>query len=181
MMTRLSLLWVLSAMALVSCAVSPVTDESSQYYRLPVGATVVLNQDLIVPEGNARVFLQDGKVVKKTRLHVYQPHCNFQQRTVSDGTAVIKADRFKVTAVSVGDDMVVQNNAQVYVSMVIGGGRDGVTMINRYVRHTLSSSSQPQVMYLTCHGGFQMPYQAQFPSLIDIRAALGGVATIELP
>src|SRR5512143_4162142 len=94
MMTRNALLWVLFAMTLASCAVSPVTDEGSQFYRLPVGTAVVLNQDLTVPAGNARVFLQRGKVVAKNRLDVYQPDCNFEQRTVSDGTAVIKADDF---------------------------------------------------------------------------------------
>jgi len=181
MMARKALLWVLFALTLASCAVSPVTDESSQFYRLPVGTAVVVNQDLTVPAGNARVFLQRGKVIAKNRLAVYQPHCNFEQRTVSDGTAVIKADAFKVTAVSVGDDLVVQSHAMVYVSLSMNEDRDGASMINRYVRYSLASPRQPQVMYLTCHGGFQMPFQAEYPSLIDIRSALGGLVTIQLP
>ncbi|HEY0722054.1 MAG TPA: hypothetical protein VGE50_12460 [Gammaproteobacteria bacterium] len=179
-MTRIGLLWVLPVVSLLSCAV-PITDESSHYYRMPVGTTLVLHQQLAIPAGNARVFLQSGKVVKKSHLDSYRPHCNFEQRTVSHGTAVIAPDRFTVTAVTAGEDFVVQREGLHHAGWRIVGGSDGVSMVNRYIAHTLASTSQPQVVRLTCHGGFDFPGRAQLPSLTEIRTALGEVATIELP
>lgn len=182
-MTRMSSPLVLAAaLTLASCA-GPVADESSPYSRMPVGTTLVLQQDLAVPAGHARIFLQHGKVVEKRRLDVYYPHCNFEQRAVSDGTAVIKADRFRVTAVGMGEDYVVQRDrdALIHAGWSMAGEFGGVSMVNRYVDHTLGSPSQPQVMRLTCHGGFAFPGEAETPSLTDIRTALGVVAAIELP
>jgi hypothetical protein len=181
MMTRKGMLLVLSVIALTSCAGQAVNKEVPD--RLLVGTTVVLQQDLAVPAGHARVFLQQGRVVEKHRLDPGLPHCNFEQRTLSDGTAVIKADRFKVTAVSVGEDMVVQRDcdSMLPVGLREAGGSDCVDKVNRYINHQLFSPSQPQVMRLTCHGGFEVPGRAQLPGLPDIRTALGGVATLELP
>ncbi|MEW6648500.1 MAG: hypothetical protein AB1450_14975 [Pseudomonadota bacterium] len=180
MMTRISGLLVLTVVVLGGCA-TPVLDESAPGYRLPPGTAVVLQQDLAVPAGHARVFLQQGRVVAKHRLDVYRPHCNFEQRTVSDSTAVIAADRFTVTAVSEGEDFVVQRRFFVYAALSLAGDDTSPSQINRYFHYTLASSQQPGVMRLTCHGGFDLPGAAQLPSLADMRAALGEVASIERP
>lgn len=176
MMTRIGMVLVLSAVVLAGCAATMVDGS-----RLLAGATVVLQQDLTIPSGHARVFLQGGAVVEKTRLNIYQPHCNFEQRVVSDGSAVIAADRFLVTQVSVGDDFIVQRGAALFASLGMDGGNGIPGNLHRYVRHTLSSPRQPQVMRLTCHGGAEIPGRAEWPRLHEIRAALGSVATIELP
>lgn len=179
-MTRIRTLLVLVAAVLAGCA-TPMLDATLPGYRLPVGTAVVLQRELAVPTGHARVFLQQGRVVEKHRLDIYRPHCNFEQRAVSDGTAVIVADRFTVTAVSVGEDFVVQRRAYVYAALRLAGDDDSPGQVNRYLHHRLASDRQPEVMRLTCHGGFDLPGLAQLPSLVDMRAALGEVAVIELP
>lgn len=179
-MIRTSLLLVLSALAQLSCATT-VTNENSPYYRMPVGTSVVLHQDITVPAGHARVFLQYGKVVAKHRLDTYYPHCNFEQRAVSDGTALINADRFRVTAVRSGEDLVVQREGLLHSAWRVMGEFDGISMVNLYIRHSISSPSQPHVVSFTCHGGFEFQGKALTPSLTDIRNVLGVVATVELP
>jgi hypothetical protein len=178
------MLLIPAALLLVACAM-PVADESSPRYRVPVGSVVVLHQDLVVPEGHARVFLQGGALVEKHRLKAYYPHCNFEQRAVSDGTAVIRAGRYTVTAVRVGEDWVVREEPRTYAALtqtVDGGMDDGYPgLVNRRIDHALESPHQPQVMRLTCHGGFEVPGKAEYPSLVDIRYALGSVATVEAP
>jgi hypothetical protein len=180
MMSRMSMLLVVSTVTLGACA-APVVDENSTYYRLPVRTTVVLQQDLPVPAGHARVFLQYGKVVEQRHLKPYQASCNFEQREVSDGSAVIKADRFTVTAVSSGEDYVVQGSPLIYAGWQMSGFNDSVSMVNAYVRYELSSPNQPQVMRLTCHGGFDFQGRAQPPSLTEINAAVGEAVKFELP
>ena len=44
----------------------------------------------------------------------------------------------------------------------------------------LESSSQPNVMRLTCRGVIDIPWQARRPSIAEIRAALGEIATLSL-
>lgn len=177
-MTRIGTILVLAVTALAACA-TPVVGEDSPRARLPVGSVVVLHQDLVVPDGHTRVFLQGGAVVEKHRLKAYYPHCNFEQRTVSDGKAVIAADRFTVSAVSVGEDYVVQRGNLIHAAMRPVADDSHVGMVNRYVRHRLESARQPQVLNLTCHGGFDFPGRVEPPSPADIRAALGGLVSIE--
>lgn len=179
MMTRLGGVLVLAAV-LAGCSV-PVVDEGSPGYRLPLGTAVVLRQELKIPEGHARVFLQRGAVVAKHRLDAYRPHCNFEQRQVSDGSAIIAADRFTVTAVTMGEDFVVQRRSFVYAALRLADDDSSASLVNRYFHYVLESPRQPGVMRLTCHGGFDLPGLAQLPGMVDVRAALGSVATLELP
>ena len=178
-MTRIGRLMV--SVALLGGCAAPVVDESSPGYRIPLGSAVVLQQELAIPEGHARVFLQGGAVVERHRLNPYRPHCNFEQRAVSEGTARIAADRFTVVAVSVGEDFVVQRRSYVYAALRLAGDDDSPGMVNRYIHHRLESARQPEVMRLTCHGGFEVPGKAEYPGLVDIRYALGSVAAVELP
>ncbi len=179
-MTCIRWLLISTAALLAGCA-APLLDEGSPGYRIPLGSAVVLQQELTIPAGHARVFLQGGAVVERHRLNPYRPHCNFEQRAVSDGTARIVADRFAVTAVSVGEDFVVQRRAYVYAALRLAGDDDSPGLVNRYIHHRLESARQPAIMRLTCHGGFDLPDLAQLPSLADIRTALGEVAGIERP
>ncbi|MFA5628370.1 MAG: hypothetical protein WCX90_09955 [Thiohalomonadaceae bacterium] len=180
MMTRIGVALVLASGLLFGCA-SISTGDASLPYFLPIGAGVVLQQDLIVPAGNSRVFLQHGQTVAKTSLDIYQPHCNFEQRRVSEGHAVIAADHFTVTAVREGEDMIVQRRAYVYASLSLASDDHGVSQVNRYFHFILSTKQQPEVMRLTCHGGFNLPGLAQLPTLAEIHKALGLMVLIEQP
>lgn len=179
-MTRIRALLVSAVVVMAGCA-TPVLDEGAAGYRLPVGATVVLQQELAVPAGHARVFVQQGRVVAKHHLDVYRPHCNFEQRIVSDGTAVIAADRFTVTAVNEGEDFIVQRRTFIYAALRLADDDNSPSQVNRYFHYTLASPRQPGVMRLTCHGGFDLPGRAQLPTLADMRTVLGEVAVIERP
>lgn len=179
-MTRIRILVVSTVVALSACA-TPVRDESVAGYRLPVGTAVVLHQELALPAGHARVFLQQGRVVAKHHLDAYRPHCNFEQRAVSDGTAAIAADRYTITAVSEGEDFIVQRRSFTYAALRLADDDNSPSQVNRYFHFTLAAPRQPGVMRLTCHGGFDLPGRAQLPTLADMRAALGGVATVALP
>lgn len=179
MMTRISLLLVLTASTVFGCAVQ-TADESSPDYRLPAGTELVLRETLVVPAGSARVFLQRGAVVAKARLDYYNPHCNFELREVSDGTARIEPDVFFITRVTVGFEEVVGRELPHYAGVGLPTFDDMRPFITRYVRHDLNSAVQPQVMRMTCHGGFDDSWWAELPTLNEIRAALGTFATVQL-
>lgn len=174
---------VLSVMVASACQQAPVRDEGedSTRSRIAVGSTIVLNEALTVPAGHARVFLQNGKIKTKVKIERYRPHCNFEVRNVSDGSLQIEPDRFVVTDLIEDEEEVVEKRGPVqYAALKISGGMDTVTLTSRFVRHSLNSASQPDVLWLTCHGGFADPFDVEYPSISDIRKALGEWVTLEL-
>jgi hypothetical protein len=175
-------LGVVAAVLLLSACQQAVRDETSPRSRVGVGSQFILHQVLHVPAGHARVFLQDGQVVAKAKLERYQPHCNIEVRTVSRGASYIEPDTFSVTAVMEDDAEVVRGPQwRRYASLLFSGGDWDSVMLSRFVRHTLHSSRQPEVMYLTCHGGFDEPWRVEAPSISEIRQALGELVTLKLP
>ena len=170
---------VVSALLLSACQVDPVRDDSSPYSRLAVGSSITLHQELTVPTGHSRVFLQFGEVVAKVKLDQYQPHCNFEVQAVSKGDARILPDTFRVTKVMEDEEEVVVGPAPLRRAALRYSSDDMVTMmVTRFVRHTLYSVSQSQVMRLTCHGGFDEPWEVKTPSVSEIREALGEMASV---
>lgn len=182
MMPKLTALVALPLL-LAACQQLPVQDEGSS--RIRVGSHLTLHQSLMVTAGHARVFMQNGQVVAKTKLDLYQPHCNFEVRSVSSGASIIEPDDFVVTAVMEDETEVVQGPpAQQYAAvgkMVAMGGDATLVMVTRFIRHNLESGHQPEVMRLTCHGGFAEPWQAAYPGIDEIRQSLGALVTLQMP
>jgi hypothetical protein len=172
----------LAVLTLTACAPMAVKDETSPYSRIQKGSTIVLEQSLPIPSGATRVFLQDGQVSRSGGVNIYYPHCNFEVRTLSDGSGRIQPDRFTVTGIQPGRVEVVREHqpfqlASLYL-MVAGDDNATPPPISRLVHYRLESQMQPDVMRLTCHGGFADDWEADYPSVADIRQALSGVARL---
>lgn len=165
-----------AVMLAVTACVGP---SLTAYYKLPPATTVTLRRTLNVPADSARVFLQHGAVVAKTRLHIYDAHCDFELRQVSGGTARIEPDTFTVTRVTVGDEQVVLRQPVRYAALRFSNDDEGMPpLVSRYVDYWLHSPRQPQVLRLTCHGGFDFEGRAKLPTAAEIRAALGDYAAL---
>ena len=103
------LLWIVSVVvALTACQQPIVKDEDSRLYRLGMGSQVILNKTLVIPKRRTRVFIQDGKVSTFWNIDQYEPFCNFEVRTKSDGSARIEPDTFEVTALFEDEEQVVE-------------------------------------------------------------------------
>lgn len=175
----------LTLITLAACAPMTVQDENSPYSRIPVGSTVTLNQALPIPRDHARVFVQDGRVVTKTGMNPYYPHCNFEVATLSDGSTRIEPDSFVVTGIRLDEVEVVHRSRPVLVAslMLADGGEDGggPPPTSRVVHYLLHSEQQPDVMRLTCHGGFAEAWEVTYPSVAEIREVLRDVVSFESP
>ncbi|MBE0510038.1 MAG: hypothetical protein IBX49_04860 [Gammaproteobacteria bacterium] len=175
---RVLLLFVL--LGLSACQSLPVSDESSPHSRIAVGSVIVLHQPLTVPVGHTRVFLQDGELREKHRLRIYYPHCNFELRTLSDAPQIIRPGRFVVSGISWDEELVVEYR-QGGLLRVNGGGDGYAPQTNRVLHHRLATPQQPELMRLSCHGGFADAWQVAFPSVSEIRNTLGEYVSIEPP
>ena len=90
-----------------ACQQTQVRDEMSPYSRIPVGGSITVERKLVVPAGHSRVFIQHGKVVAKTKMDQYRPHCNFEIRRVSSGSDFIAPDTFMVTSIRADEESIV--------------------------------------------------------------------------
>lgn len=62
----------------------------------------------------------------------------------------------------------------------IGGGGGGTPMIYEGYHLWFDSPDQPNVMWMTCIGIFADMWEARPPTIAEIRASLGKLATLEL-
>jgi len=157
---------------------------TASYYNLPpVGTQVDLQRPITVPPGRARVFMQAGKV--GPGYDQYYPNCNFEIRTLSEQPKVIEPEKFLVVKVQRLTEEVVQLERPTQVAgigLAGMGGMDGSQpMITMGVHLWFGSDTQPDVMRLTCRGGFDDPWRAQPPSIDEMRAVLADYARIVLP
>ncbi|MEN8180431.1 MAG: hypothetical protein ABFS39_17665 [Pseudomonadota bacterium] len=170
---------------LVGCSQNGLkTMDADTYWALPaVGATLELHKPLSVPAGHTRVFLQRGEVVSKQRFDRYAPSCNFEVRTLSEQSREIKPEPFLITRVQRETAEVVQQQyfPVILAGLNLAGMDDGLPMIVRSVHLWISTDLQPDVMRVTCRGAFDDLPDADPPSIEQMRQALGGYASLQLP
>jgi hypothetical protein len=174
-------LLALSAAALSTGCVTMMQDESDgTWIRVPAGGTLTLHRDITIPIARTRVFLVNGKARRSGAS--YNTSCELEVRTIdrdrarSIAAASIRIDRVDPywTEFARRAD---ESASQLRPASQDGG--DGNQMIRSGYRFTLSGED-PEVKRLTCLGVLDDPAFAYPPTLAEIRAALGSLATLEL-
>lgn len=172
------ILWL--ALLLTGCGIAPRPSGPESHYLLPgVGSSVTVNQEIVVPPGRSRVFIQWGQVVPWRAVDRYIPHCNFEIRELAREGFTIAPGEFRVAEVRRLNEQVVAREAiQLASSGGWGIGGDGsYSHINLGVTMMLISEKQPQVMRLTCYGAESEPSSALQPSIREIEEVLGALAS----
>jgi hypothetical protein len=172
--------WLLSA-----CGPMTIKDTATHTF-VPIQDWVLeLHQDVTIPPNRTRVFFQDGRVVYG--INEYEPHCQLRVRPISEQPQPVHADRFTIEKVFGTVDSIVSNGAirlaaaGTAVVMGGGGGGDGPSQVIYFYFMGLHSDRQPDVSYLVCGGALNDPALARYPTLQEIRAALGDRATLVTP
>ncbi len=160
-------------------------DPNSRHYMPPVGTVVRVNENLMVPPGWARVFLQRGEAVSYSHMDLYHPSCNFELYTVDERPQLIEPGSFAIVHVARRDEEVAGfrpvHFASRWLAADSGMHSGGPSMIMRTVRMKLESKDQPGMYMMTCRGGLDNPPDAREISINEMRMALGDKATILLP
>jgi hypothetical protein len=179
MKMRLTLLS--AALLLAGCQTnSTVRDVAGkdQFTQL-TGASLILNQALPIRAGQARVFVQGGRV--STGFNSYRPSCGFEIGSVQHGGVEIEPDTFAITSVQGSLTPVVSTEPMRFAALNLAGaeGLDGGSQAYYQGYHFwLSSEQQPDVRRMTCYGVYAEPYELYPPTLAEIREALGTIAEI---
>ncbi len=168
---------VLVAGLLASCVSGPQTTDSP-FFQPPVHSTLVVHEAIKIPAGRASVFLQGGRWSGGGFNH-YEPHCLLRVRDVSDAPQWVQPDRFDIVRVVRDQPFVIALQAPGYASD--GSGDTGIPVdLISVVEMTLHSIVQPHVLSLACGGSTADPSDVVPPSIDEMRAALGSMASLEI-
>jgi hypothetical protein len=175
----------LSVVLLAGCGLSPIArqDTGSPFYPVPEGSVIDLHEPVQIRPGVTRAWIQRGEPTGQ-RFDRYAVSCNFEVRELDyDNAQVIEPGRFEVRRTQQVREEVVRKSSPVLLAglLTLGGmDGDGSAMIHEGYHLWLDNPDQPDVMRLTCRGAFDDAGDALPPTIDQIRAALGPVATLEL-
>jgi hypothetical protein len=192
---------ICSVLLLGGCTIPPVSDPASRYYDIPTGSSIKVRQDIEIPLGWARAHLQGGRVVAMAALRRYEPYCEIEVNDVSaTPRQVVRAGSFTVMRVwrdqELGAaasgvklaahlaDSGIGNRVDFGVGIRLGeADRDGGAsqLVLNVVRLSLNSPEQTQVRELRCTAGWADRVLAVYPTVAEMRGALGELAEIEIP
>jgi len=93
---------LLAAGLLAGCQTTSTTNPDSIWYELPTGSKLVLNQDLVIPAGQAHTIVQNAKA--GTSAFKLEVMCRFEVEQL--GPRTIHPDTFLITQVAQGREWV---------------------------------------------------------------------------
>lgn len=151
------------------------------WVQIPPGSRLTLNRSISIPQDRARVFFRGGRLLS-TGANV-GPSCGLEVRTIPrDGPHTIQPGAFTITRVQGYWTQVAQRPAAGTVRFQLASATDGGgnPLVQEGYHLWLSGAADPNVMRLTCLGMLDDMWRARAPTLAEIRAALGDLATLEL-
>jgi hypothetical protein len=196
-----------AALLLAACVTPDATDPTSRYYEFPTTTSVVVEQEIAIPPGTAHAKLQGGATVPHAQLRRYEPHCELEVNDVLDTAQSVHPGHFAVTriqrqqqwgaletaillAAAAPDGEWVTAGSRIGGSVGVGIGfgtrvgrrDDGGGSFALYSIHLrLQSAEQPNVRELRCNAGWDIMPHVQYPTLAEMRAALGPLIRIAIP
>lgn len=175
--------WLLTGMAVLSgCALLSVPeDSSSPFFRVPPGSVLELHEPLPIPPGRATVWLQRGGVAAGQDW--WYPGCSIEVRTLDrEAVQTLRPGRFVVRRVQQIEITAIPSTVgAVMVASLDSVNSGGERWFWLGYHLWLESAEQPDVLRLSCVGAYARAFEVRPPSIDEIRAALGRVATLHLP
>ena len=150
-------------------------------YRLALGGTVSLNDDIEMPQG-ARIHIQNGRVMDYRDLQQLNPYCYFfaiRSRSTLEQPFRVQSGQFQIVNVERRREIVLSEPIMVAAlapSFMSGGGSQ-YTLATRF---NLSSPDQPDPLCLVC-AVWADPHERGHPTLEEIQDTLGSLVNFEIP
>jgi hypothetical protein len=150
-------------------------------FRLALGGTVSLNDDIEVPQG-ARIHIQNGRVMEYRDLQQLNPYCYFysmRSRSALEQPFRVQSGQFQIDNVERRLETVLSEPIMVAglsPSLMSGGGSQ-YTLATRF---NLNSPEQPDPLCLVC-AVWADPHERGHPTLEEIQGALGSLVKFEIP
>jgi hypothetical protein len=172
---------------LLACGPVTIKDETNQSYIPIQGWVLELHQDIDIPPRRTRVFFQEGRMLYG--INDFKPHCQLRVRDISEQSQSVHADRFTIENVYGFEGDIVSSDrirlAAAGGTVIAGGGGNGgdngESRLMYFYFMGLHAEKQSNVTYLVCGGALEDTAFAEYPTIQEIRAAMGDYATLILP
>jgi len=173
----LAVLWLV----VIAGAGCQSTGSGGGFWSSPVkvGDEIEIKQDITIPSGLARVYLQHGKITGYGGANQYEPFCYFVMHEPLPVGQTIRPGVLQIEHVWLNETDVRLNTPVRLAALasVIGGNR---MPIAHQFHIRLKSAEQPDVRLLVCSGAFDMPIAAKPIRLPEMREALGTYAEVRV-
>lgn len=169
-----------AAAALGACQTPGVPHPNAPDFVPARGSRLILNQPLTIPAHQAHVDVQDGAPKDSDKINRYYPYCRFESWRLKSTPQRIAPDTFTVTRAGLQEEANAGARVRLAAAGVLWAGDPSFVVYATSMR--LRSLKQPDVYRLVCaQWAVTGPDAPTYLSLDEIRRALGGVATLELP
>lgn len=160
---------------LTACKPTQIQSNSS-YFSVDSSATIEIIETLTVSPNSARVFLQNGEI-RYGGINLYEVNCEVEINTVSESRQIIEPGVFRVIRISQEESPIVMAKPLMVASLNYAwSNSDSPVDIKLFYRFHLmaqDSSSKSDVRAVICRGEQSEPYQAELPTLEEMKQAAG--------
>jgi len=171
-------IYLLACAGLLAACQATVSNESSPYFDVPLNSKLTLKQAVEIPPNQAGVYMQDGKVLPKSLIDQYYPHCRLEISELSTTTQKVEPDTFNIYRISYDEDYSSRELRFAASSnfILVGGGASSQSYATLMYLH---STRQPNVVRMVCQH-WEDPTDAQHLSILQMRKAMGDIVTLQL-
>ena len=145
-----------------------------------IGSRVQINAQFDALPNATRIQFQGGKRIQQGNLDKWTTYCRlfvYNRNQQADYVAAVLPGSFEVTRVEVKYNSSDSFASDSYAGF-IWGVRDVPAYYVYHVNMRLTSPDQPDVRSLNCHKKWATPRANQYPTLLEIRLALGNLIEI---
>lgn len=150
---------------------------TEQYYlSVSPESTIDILQPLEVFPLSARAYLQNGELIHPNGINLYQVDCEVEINTVSEQKQTIQPGRFNIVAIRQEESPIVMLESTRVASLNLAWFDDSPVDIKRYYYfkvHPTQANSNSEVRAVICRGVQSDPYQAELPTLDEMKMASG--------
>ena len=187
---KTALLFSCYLIGIMGCSSSNLNnaDPNKSWFFPQVGAKLVLHQPLTLKPDSAALYIQQGKVTGSKHSR-FDPYCKIRVRDVMAVERTIQPDTFTITGSGQQTELIAGLSG-VAIPLNVGSIRprfgflvsssDAPSDITETIVMSLSSAKQPDVLNLVCGGVEDHPANAEPPTFMEMKEALGAIMSFNI-
>lgn len=151
--------------------------EDSYTYSIPVGTKLILNQTVKIKAELGRAYFQNGKILSKSEINIYYPHCSLTTNSILDYDRLIQPAQFEIYKII--DDEEFAQGFILFASTGLKMSSDGPLITGLVSYYYLRTTDESDVRTLECIQ-WDTPYENRHLSVSEIRKSLGKILTLKI-
>ncbi len=187
---KTALLFSCYLIGIMGCSSSNLNnaDPNKSWFFPQVGAKLILHQPLTLKPDSAALYIQQGKVTGSKHSR-FDPYCKIRVRDVMAVERTIQPDTFTITGSGQQTELIAGLSG-VAIPLNVGSIRprfgflvsssDAPSDITETIVMSLSSAKQPDVLNLVCGGVEDHPANAEPPTFMEMKEALGAIMSFNI-